>query len=439
MNDQATSFYDAHWMPYTSNRAFKQDPRIVERALGCYYYTPDGRKVFDGLSGLWCCGAGHGHPAIVEAVANQLHRMEYAPAFQFGHPASFELANRIVELMPAALSHVFFTNSGSESTDTSLKIARAYWREAGRPSKTKLIGRVRGYHGVNFGGTSLGGIGPNRQMYGPLLDADHLSATLLPQNAFSRGMPQYGSHLADQLEEIVALHDASNIAAVIIEPMSGSGGVVVPPAGYLQRLRQICDRHDILLIFDEVITGFGRVGAMTGAEAFGVVPDILNLAKQLTNGAVPMGAVVTSETIYRAFMEAPKPPHAIELPHGYTYSAHPVACAAGLAALDILETEGLIERARALAPRFEHCLHALNGGPHIVDIRNHGLAGAVQLQPRDGDALVRPYEAGLAMWEAGFYVRWGGDTLQFGPPFVAEVSDVVAMFGHLRHILSQLP
>ncbi len=435
MNQQTSSFYDAHWMPYTANRAFKRDPRILAGAQGCHYYTPEGRKVFDSLSGLWCCGAGHGHPGIAEAVADQLRHMDYAPGFQFGHAKSFELANRIVALMPDGLSHVFFTNSGSESTDTSLKIARAYWREAGRPSKTKLIGRIRGYHGVNFGGTSLGGIGPNRQMYGPLLDTDHLSATLLPENAFSRGMPQYGSHLADQLEEIVALHDASNIAAVMVEPMSGSGGVVVPPAGYLQRLREICDRHDILLIFDEVITGFGRARSMTGAEEFGVTPDILNVAKQLTNGTVPMGAVITSETIYRAFMEAPRPAHAIELPHGYTYSGHPVACAAALAALDLLETEGLIERARTLALRFETSLHELKGAPHVVDIRNYGLAGAVQLQPRDGDALVRPYEAGLKMFEAGFYVRWGGDTLQFGPPFVAEASDLEAMFERLANVL----
>ena len=438
MNNQGSAFYDAHWMPYTANRAFKRDPRLVARAEGCHYLTPDGRKVFDGLSGLWCCGAGHGHPAIAEAVTDQLRRMDYAPAFQFGHALSFELANRIVELMPDGLSHVFFTNSGSECTDTALKIARAYWREAGRPSKTKLIGRIRGYHGVNFGGTSLGGIGPNRQMYGPLLDADHLSATLLPENAFSRGMPQYGSHLADQLEEIVALHDASNIAAVIVEPMSGSGGVVVPPAGYLQRLREICDRHELLLIFDEVITGFGRTGSMTGAEEFGVVPDMLNLAKQLTNGTIPMGAVVASEAIYGAFMETSKPQHAIELPHGYTYSAHPVACAAGLAALDLLVTEGLIARVRELAVRFETCLHELKGAPHVVDIRNYGLAGALQLQPREGDPLVRPYEAGVKMWAAGFYVRWGGDTLQFGPPFVAQPSDLEAMFDCLAGVLAEV-
>ncbi|MCY3820230.1 MAG: aspartate aminotransferase family protein [Gammaproteobacteria bacterium] len=437
-NTQIRSFYDAHWMPYTANRDFKQNPRVVERAEGCYYYTSDGRKVFDSLSGLWCCGAGHSHPSITARVAAQLRRMDYAPAFQFGHRLSFELANRIAELMPAGLSHVFFTNSGSECTDTSLKIARAYWHEAGRPSKTKLIGRVRGYHGVNFGGTSLGGIGPNRHTYGPLLDTDHLSATLLPENAYSRGMPQYGSHLADQLEEIVALHDASNIAAVIVEPMSGSGGVVVPPSGYLQRLREICDRHDILLIFDEVITGFGRTGSLTGAEEFGVVPDILNLAKQLTNGAVPMGAVVTSETIYRAFMEAQKPLHVIELPHGYTYSAHPVACAAGLAALDLLQAEGLIERVRTLALQFEDYLHGMRGAPHVIDIRNYGLAGALQLRPRDGDALVRPYEAALEMWEAGFYVRWGGDTLQFGPPFIAEASDLETMFERLGRVLLEV-
>ena len=439
MNDQIPDFYEAHWMPYTANRAFKRDPRLVDRAEGCHYLTPEGRRVFDGLSGLWCCGAGHNHPAIVEAIANQLGRMDYAPAFQFGHAPSFELANCIVALMPPELTRVFFTNSGSESADTSLKIARAYWREAGRPSKTKLIGRIKGYHGVNFGGTSVGGIGPNRTLYGPLLDADHLSSTLLAENAFSRGMPQYGGHLADQLEEIIALHDASNIAAVIVEPMSGSGGVVVPPAGYLQRLREICDRHDILLIFDEVITGFGRAGSLTGAAEFGVVPDILNLAKQLTNGAIPMGAVVVNETIYRAFMDASKPPHAIELPHGYTYSAHPVACAAALASLQLFETEGLIGRVRALAPQFEKFLHTLRDAPHVLDIRNYGLAGAVQIEPRGGDPTVRPYAAGLKMWEAGFYVRWGGDALQFGPPFVADAADIQSMFECLGEVLAEIP
>ena len=422
-------YMSAHWMPYTSNRAFKQDPRIIDRAEGCYFYTPDGRQIFDGLSGLWCCGAGHSHPRIAEAVAKQLGKLDYSPGFQFAHPLSFELANRVVEIMPEGLNHVFFTNSGSECTDTSLKIARAYWREVGRPSKTKLIGRIKGYHGVNIGGTSLGGIGPNRQQYGPLLDVDHLSSTLLAENAYIRGMPQYGAHLAEELEALVTLHGADTIAAVMVEPMSGSAGVVVPPAGYLQRLRQICDSHESLLIFDEVITGLGRVGSLTAAEEFGVVPDILNVAKQLTNGAIPLGAVVVTDDIYQAFMDTPRPEHVVELSHGYTYSGHPVACAAGLAALDLLQADGLIEQSRALAPYFETGLHALRGAAHICDIRNCGLAGAVQLEPRDGDPTVRPYEVGVKMWESGFYVRWGGDTVQFGPPFVSQPAQLDALFG----------
>jgi beta-alanine--pyruvate transaminase len=426
----------AHWMPYTGNRAFKKDPRIVERADGCYFFTPDGRKVFDGLSGLWCCGAGHNHPGIQEAVASQLGKLDYSPGFQFAHPQSFELANRIVELMPEGLGHVFFTNSGSECADTALKIALAYWRELGRPGKTKLIGRIKGYHGVNFGGTSVGGIGPNRAQYGPLLDVDHLSSTLLAENAFSRGMPQYGAHLAEELEELVTLHGADNIAAVMVEPMSGSAGVVVPPSGYLQRLREICDRHEILLVFDEVITGLGRVGSMTAAEEFGVVPDILNLAKQLTNGAIPLGAVVVSGAIYDAFMEAPRAAHAVELMHGYTYSGHPVACAAALAALDLLQAEGLVARSRSLAPHFESGLHALQGAPHITDIRNCGLAGALQLQARDGDPTVRPYEVGLKMWEAGFYVRWGGDAVMLGPPFVSTPEQLDSLFDALAGALA---
>jgi beta-alanine--pyruvate transaminase len=425
----------AHWMPYTSNRAFKKDPRIIERAEGCYYVSSDGRKIFDGLSGLWCCGAGHNQPSIRDAVTKQLGELDYAPSFQFAHPLGFELANRIVELMPAGLKHVFFTNSGSECTDTALKIARAYWREVGRPTKTKLIGRIKGYHGVNVGGTSLGGIGPNRQAFGPLLDVDHLSSTLLEENAFTRGLPQYGAHLADELEDLVGLHGADNIAAVMVEPMSGSAGVVVPPSGYLQRLREICDRHDILLIFDEVITGLGRVGAFTAAEEFGVTPDILNVAKQLTNGAIPLGAVVATGAIYDAFMETPRPMHAVELAHGYTYSGHPVACAAGLATLDQLHAEGLVARSRALAPHFEVGLHALKGVPHVSDIRNCGLAGAVQLDSRAGDPTVRPWEVGLKMWESGFYVRWGGDTIQLAPPFLTEPGELDALFSALAEAI----
>ena len=428
----------AHWMPYTGNRAFKKDPRIIEGAEGCYFYTSDGRKVFDGLSGLWCCGAGHAQPRIREAVARQLGQLDYSPGFQFAHPLSFELANRVVELMPEALQHVFFTNSGSECADTALKIARAYWREVGRPGKTKVIGRIKGYHGVNIGGTSVGGIGPNKQPYGPLLDVDHLSSTLLEENAYSRGLPQYGAHLADELEDLVALHGADSIAAVMVEPMSGAAGVVVPPAGYLQRLREICDRHQILLIFDEVITALGRVGSNTAAEAFGVVPDMLNVAKQITNGAIPLGAVVVSGAIYEAFMDTPRPAHVVELPHGYTYSGHPVACAAGLATLDLLQMEGLVERARTLAPHFEAGLHGLKGAAHICDIRNCGLAGALQLEPRDGDPTVRPYEVGLKMWESGFYVRWGGDTVQLGPPFVAQPEELDGLFEALGKALAQV-
>tara|TARA_A100001037_G_scaffold306262_1_gene350277 strand:- start:3447 stop:4766 length:1320 start_codon:yes stop_codon:yes gene_type:complete len=429
----------AHWMPFTANRAFKDDPRIIERAEGCYFYTPDGRKAFDGLSGLWCSGAGHCRSEIAEVVATQLGRLDYSPGFQFAHPLSFELAGRIVELMPEGLSHVFFTNSGSECADTALKIARAYWREAGRPNKTKLIGRIKGYHGVNVGGTSVGGIGPNRVQYGSLMDADHLASTLLAENAFSKGLPQYGAHLADELESLITLHGPDNIAAVMVEPLSGAAGVVVPPAGYLQRLRAICDRHEILLIFDEVITGLGRVGSTTGAEEFGVVPDILNLAKQITNGAIPLGAVVVSTEIYEAFMAAPRPAHAVELAHGYTYSAHPVACAAGIAALDILASDDLIARSRSLAPVFESGLHGLKDAPHVCDIRNYGLAGALQLDARDADPTLRPWDVGLAMWERGYYVRWGGDTVQLGPPFVSEPPELDGLFAALDEVLRALP
>jgi beta-alanine--pyruvate transaminase len=426
---------DALWMPYTANRAFKQNPRIITGAEGMYYHTDDGRKVFDSLSGLWCCGAGHNLPEIRDAVSKQLGTLDFAPGFQFGHPLSFQLAERITGLMPDGMNHVLFTNSGSECADTSLKIARAYWGEVGKPSKTKLIGRVKGYHGVNFGGVSVGGIGANRKKFGPMMDADHLPSTLLAENAFTAGMPQSGEYLAEHLIELIALHDASNIAAVIVEPMSGSAGVVVPPHGYLTRLREICTQHDILLIFDEVITGLGRCGTNTGADAFGVVPDIINLAKQLTNGAVPMGAVVVKDEIYDAFMSAKTPEHVIELPHGYTYSGHPVACAAAMAALDVFERDHLAERAASLSVDFERLIHSLRGASHVVDIRNYGLAGALQLAPRDGDPTIRPYEVGLAMWEAGYYVRWGGDTLQFGPPFRAPVSVLAEMFERLGDVL----
>ena len=426
---------EAHWMPYTGNRQFKADPRMIVAADGVHYIDDKGRKVLDGLSGLWCSGAGHNRPEITEAVHRQMQTLDYAPAFQFGHPKSFQLANKIKALTPRGLDYVFFTNSGSECADTSLKMARAYWRLKGQPAKTKLIGRAKGYHGVNFGGISVGGIAANRKLFGQGIDADHLSHTLLAENAFTAGMPDHGWHLADELKDIIALHDASNIAAVIVEPMAGSAGVIPPPAGYLQRLRDICTANDILLIFDEVITAFGRCGAMTGADAFGVVPDIMNVAKQLTNGAVPMGAVIASDEIYQTFMEQGGPDYMLEFPHGYTYSAHPVACAAGIAALDILEREDLPGRVAKMAPYFEKGLHQLKGCPHVADIRNYGFAGALQIQPIDGEPARRPYEIGMRMWEKGFYVRYGGDTIQLGLPFVIEKDQIDSLLSALKDSL----
>ncbi|WP_229803180.1 aminotransferase class III-fold pyridoxal phosphate-dependent enzyme [Litchfieldella qijiaojingensis] len=425
-------------MPFTANRDFHAHPRMVTGAEGRYLIDVQGRKLFDSLSGLWTCGAGHNREEIREAVTRQLGCLDYAPSFQVGHPLAFRLAEKVASLTPPGLDHVFFTNSGSEAADTSVKMARAYWRLKGKPEKNRLIGRAKGYHGVNVGGTSLGGIGGNRKHYGQLLDVSHLPHTLQSHLAYTRGQAHSGAELADALLEQIALHDASNIAAVIVEPISGSAGVIVPPHGYLQRLREICDRHDILLIFDEVITAFGRCGANTGADALGVVPDMMNVAKQITNGAVPMGAVIASREIYDTFMQAGGPEHGIEFPHGYTYSAHPVACAAGLAALELLEREDFPAQVRALAPLFENKLHALKGRPHIVDIRNYGLAGAVQLAPRDGDPLVRPRDAALALWEAGFYVRYGGDTLQFGPPFSTTDSELERLFDAVATTLDSL-
>ncbi len=429
---------EPHWMPYTGNRQFKRDPRMIVAAEGVYFIDDDGRRVLDGLSGLWCCGAGHNRPEIAEAVHRQLTTLDYAPAFQYGHPKSFELANRIKALTPEGLDYVFFTNSGSECADTSLKMARAYWRLKGQPTKTRLIGRAKGYHGVNFGGISVGGIGANRKLFGQAVEADHLAHTLLPDNAFTRGMPPQGWQRADELLELIALHDASNIAAVIVEPMAGSAGVIPPPAGYLQRLRDICTTHNILLIFDEVITGFGRCGAMTGADAFGVVPDIMNVAKQLTNGAVPMGAVIARAEIYQTFMDQGGPDYMLEFPHGYTYSAHPVACAAGIAALDILQQEQLPARVAALAPYFEDALHQLKGAPHVVDIRNFGFAGALQLQPYEGEPARRPFEVAMRMWEKGFYVRYGGDTIQLGLPFVIKKAEIDSLLTALAESLREL-
>ena len=426
----------AHWMPYTGNRDFKAHPRMMVGAQGCYYQDVDGRPIFDGLSGLWCCGLGHGRKELTEAVSRQMATLDYSPAFQFGHPLSFELANRIVEFMPAGLNRVFFTGSGSEAADTSLKMARAYWRTKGLAGKTRLIGREKGYHGVNFGGISVGGIGANRKLFGQGVEADHLPHTQLKKNAFSRGMPAQGAELADELLNLIALHDASNIAAVIVEPFSGSAGVVIPPQGYLQRLREICTAHNILLIFDEVITGFGRAGAWTGAEAFGVTPDILNIAKQVTNGVQPLGAVVAKQEIYDTFMAAGGPEYLLEFPHGYTYGAHPVACAAGLATLDLLRKDDAVGRVRALAPHFENAVHGLKGAKHVSDIRNFGLAAGLTIDALPGEPARRPYDIAMAMLKKGFYVRYGGDTIQLAPPFVAEKDDIDRLVSALGDTLN---
>ncbi len=421
--------YRAHWLPFSANRNFHQDPRIIVAAKGAHLIDQHGREIYDSLSGLWTTGIGHCIPEITQAVSHQLATLDYSPAFQFAHPLSFQLAEKIVALMPDGLNHVFFTDSGSESTDTAIKMAKAYWRIQGQAQKTKIIGRARGYHGVNIGGSSVGGIGGNRKMFGQLMDADHIPHTLQPDHAFTKGMAEDGGiALANEMLKVIELHDASNIAALIVEPVSGSAGALVPPKSYLNRLREICDQHNILLIFDEVITAFGRLGTHTGAEYFGVTPDLLCFAKQITNGAIPLGGVVTSSKIYDTFMQQDLPEHAIEFTHGYTYSAHPVACAAGLATLDVIEKQGFIQQAAALSPGFETVLHQLKGSPHVVDIRNCGLIGAVQLAARDGDPSIRPFEIGMQLWKAGFYVRFGGDTLQFGPMFNSKQADLDRLF-----------
>ncbi len=434
----ATALNQHYWMPFSSNRDFHANPRVIAGAEGRYFIDDQGRRLFDSLSGLWTCGAGHNRAGIQQAVAKQLGSLDFAPGFQVAHPLAFKLAEKVASLTPQGLDHVFFTDSGSEAADTSIKMAKAYWRLKGKPEKTRLIGRAKGYHGVNIGGTSLGGIGGNRKHYGQLMDVTHLPHTLQSHLAFTRGQSDTGVELADALLDQIALHDASNIAAVIVEPMAGSAGVIVPPKGYLDRLREICTRHDILLIFDEVITAFGRSGARTGAEAFGVTPDIMNIAKQLTNGAVPMGAVIASSEIFNTFMQAGGPAHAVEFPHGYTYSGHPVACAAGLAALELFEREDFPAQVRAIAPVFEDKLHALKGRNHVLDIRNYGLAGAIQLAPHSSDPTLRPRNAHMALWEAGFYVRYGGDTLQFGPPFASTPEELERLFDAVATTLDRL-
>jgi len=429
---------EALWMPFTANRQFKAQPRLLVRAEGMHYWSADGRQILDGAAGLWCVNAGHGRKEITEAVSRQIATMEFAPAFQMGHPLAFELANRLVKITPQGFDHVFFTNSGSESVDTALKIALAYQRVRGEASRQRLIGREKGYHGVGFGGISVGGMVNNRKFFGALLPGvDHLRHTFdLEHNAFSRGLPEWGVHLADDLERLIALHDASTIAAVIVEPISGSAGVVLPPQGYLQRLRSICDKHGILLIFDEVITGFGRLGAPFGAQYFGVTPDIITAAKGLTNGAIPMGAVFVRKEIYDAFMQGP--PSAIELFHGYTYSAHPVACAAGIATQDIYEREGLLTRAGQLAKQWEDAVHSLRGARHVIDIRNLGLVAGIELQPRDGAPAARGYDALVKAFEKGLLIRVTGDIIALSPPLIVEPQHIDQMVTTLREVLQSI-
>jgi len=433
-----TNNLEAFWMPFTANRQFKKAPRLLVAAEGMYYRSADGRKVLDGTSGLWCVNAGHGRPKIVEAVAHQVKELDYAPAFQMGHPKVFELAARLVTYMPPGIDHVFFTNSGSESVETALKIAVAYQRAIGQGTRTRLLGRERGYHGVNFGGISVGGIAGNRKQFGTLLaGVDHLRHTHdIAKNAFSRGLPKHGIELADDLERLVTLHDASTVAAVIVEPVAGSTGVLIPPKGYLEKLRATCDKHGILLIFDEVITGFGRLGTPFGLDYFGVTPDIVVTAKGVTNGTIPMGAVFVKKAIYDAFMTGPE--HVIELFHGYTYSGNPVASAAGLATLDTYEEEGLLTRGAELASYWEDALHSLKGLPHVIDIRNLGLVGAIELDPIAGEPTKRAFTAFLQAFEKGVLIRTTGDIIALSPPLIIQKSEIDMLFDTLRGILKSL-
>jgi len=410
---------------------------MLVEAEGMFYRAQDGHSVLDATSGLWCVNAGHARKQITEAVHKQLATLDYAPSFQMGHPLAFETASRLVELLPAPLSHVFFTNSGSESVDTALKIALAYHRVRGEASRTRFIGRERGYHGVGFGGMSVGGIGNNRKQFGTLLPGvDHLPHTHnLQHNAFTKGQPAWGAHLADELERLVALHDASTIAAVIVEPMAGSTGVLLPPKGYLERLREICTRHGILLIFDEVITGFGRLGDVAfAAEKFGVTPDILTMAKGLTNGVIPMGAVAVSDTIHDEFMSRGDAA-AIELFHGYTYSGHPVACAAALASLAIYRDEKLFARAEEMAPAFERAAHALRDAPHVIDIRSMGLVAGIELAPRPGAPGKRAYETFVTCFERGVLIRVTGDIIAISPPLILSEENIDQMFSTILDVL----
>jgi beta-alanine--pyruvate transaminase len=428
----------AFWMPFTANRQFKSAPRMLVAAQDMHYTASDGRKILDGTAGLWCVNAGHCRPKITAAIQAQAAELDYAPAFQMGHPIVFELANRLVDVAPAGMEHVFFTNSGSESVDTALKMAIAYHRARGDGARTRLIGRERGYHGVNFGGISVGGIVNNRKMFGTLLGGvDHLPHTHLPEkNSYTRGEPEHGAELANELERIVALHDASTIAAVIVEPVAGSTGVLIPPKGYLRKLREICTKHGILLIFDEVITGFGRLGTPFAADYFGVTPDIITTAKGVSNGVIPMGAVFCTKQIHDTFMTGPE--HLIEFFHGYTYSGNPIACAAALGTLDTYREEGLLTRGAELAAYWEDALHSLKGEPHVIDIRNIGLIGAIELQGIPGSPTKRAFQAFVKAFERGALIRTTGDIIALSPPLIITKGQINELIDHVREVLRQI-
>jgi len=442
MNDRAnvsaTLENSPFFMPFSMNRQFKKHPRLLSRAEGMYYYTPEGRKILDGTAGLWCVNAGHCRKKIVDAVARGVATLDFAPPFNMGHPLAFEFADRIAPLLPKGITRMFFTNSGSESVDTALKLALAYHRVRGEGHRIRLIGREKGYHGVNFGGTAVGGIVGNRKIFGALVTGvDHIRHTHdLARNAFSRGQPKHGAELAEDLERLCQLHDPSTIAALIVEPVACSAGVFVPPLGYLQKLREICDRHGILLIFDEVINAWGRLGRPFAADYFGVIPDLITTAKGITNGTIPMGAVFMKEDLYQAFMSGPE--NSIEMPHGYTYSAHPVACAAGLGTMEVYEEEGLLTRVGEIAQYWEDAAHSLRDCPNVIDIRNLGLIAAIELAPRAGAVGARGFEAHLKAFEKGAYIRNTGDILAFAPPLIIQKSEIDQLFATAREVLKTI-